>query len=88
VSFGNLVNQRYSVRNYAAAPVPQDKIDRCIEAARLAPSACNSQPWKFVIVNDPQLKDKLAKAAFEGLLDLNHFAFNPSSAVRGINRYF
>jgi nitroreductase len=75
MSFLNLVNKRYSVRNYKTTPVPQEKVIRCIEAARLAPSACNSQPWKFIIVDDPELVNELAKAAFEGLLDFNHFAF-------------
>ncbi len=75
MSFLDLVNKRYSVRNYQTAPVPQETVVRCIEAARLAPSACNSQPWKFIIVDDPELVKELAKAAFEGLLDFNHFAF-------------
>jgi nitroreductase len=75
MSFLNLVNKRYSVRNYKTTPVPQEKIIRCIEAARLAPSACNSQPWKFIIADDAELVNELAKAAFEGLLDFNHFAF-------------
>jgi nitroreductase len=75
MSFLDLVNKRYSVRNYKTTPVPQEKVVRCIEAARLAPSACNSQPWKFIIVDEPELVNELAKGAFEGLLDFNHFAF-------------
>jgi nitroreductase len=75
MSFLDLVNKRYSVRNYKITPVPQEKVVRCIEAARLAPSACNSQPWNFIIVDNPELVNELAKAAFEGLLDFNHFAF-------------
>ena len=75
MSFLDLANKRYSVRNYKSTPVPQEKMRRCIEAARLAPSACNSQPWKFIIVDDPELVNELAKAAFEGLLDFNNFAF-------------
>ena len=75
MSFLDLANKRYSVRNYKNTPVPQENINRCIEAARLAPSACNSQPWKFIIVDDPELINELAKAAFEGFLDFNHFAF-------------
>jgi nitroreductase len=75
MSFLDLANKRYSVRNYQNTPVPQDKLDRCVEAARLAPSACNCQPWKFVIIDTPALRETLAKAAFEGLLDFNHFAY-------------
>lgn len=75
MSFLELTNKRYSVRNYKSTPVEREKIDRCVEAARLAPSACNSQPWKFIIVDDSQLRSELAKAAFEGILKFNHFAF-------------
>jgi nitroreductase len=75
MGFLDLATKRYSVRNYQPIPVPREKIERCVEAARLAPSACNSQPWKFVIVDEPALRDTLAKAAFEGFVNLNHFAF-------------
>ena len=75
MSFLDLASSRYSVRNYKNTPVPQEKINKCIEAARLAPSACNSQPWKFVIIDNPDIRESLAKAAFEGLLDFNHFAY-------------
>jgi nitroreductase len=71
----DLVHKRYSVRNYQDAPVPREKVSRCIEAARLAPSACNSQPWKFIVMDDPDLRDNVSKAAFEGLLKFNSFAF-------------
>lgn len=56
-----LVRRRQSVRGYNPRPVEREKIRRCIEAARLAPSACNSQPWRFIVVNDPQLKNQLAE---------------------------
>lgn len=75
MSFLDLANNRYSVRNYTNTPVPEEKLNRCIESVRLAPSACNSQPYKFIIINNPELKEKLAKAAFEGLVDLNYFAY-------------
>ena len=75
MSFLELANKRYSVRNYESRPVPREKIEQCIEAARLAPSACNSQPWKFVVVDDPGFISELAKAAFEGILDFNNFVF-------------
>ncbi len=75
MSFLELVKQRYSVRNYDKEPVPEEKLKRCLEAARLAPSACNSQPWKFIIINDPDIRNKAAKAAFDQLLDFNDFVF-------------
>lgn len=73
MSFLELVRKRYSVRNYRTDAVPREKIERCIEAARLAPSACNSQPWKFVVVDEPALREKLAKATFAGLVKMNRF---------------
>ena len=54
--------------------VPRDALDRCIEAARLAPSACNSQPWSFIIVDEEKLKNKLEDEAFSGIYSVNSFA--------------
>lgn len=74
MNFLELVNKRQSCRAYnPQRPVEKEKIDRCIEAARLAPSACNAQPWKFIVVDDPELKDKIAVAADSKLLGFNHF---------------
>lgn len=49
-------------------------LERCLEAARLAPSACNSQPWSFIVVDSPELKNKVAAAAFSGIYSSNSFA--------------
>jgi nitroreductase len=72
--FLNLVRTRQSERRYSSRPVPRDVIERCLEAARLAPSACNSQPWTFVVVDEPVVKARLAGAAFSGLYSMNRFA--------------
>ena len=48
----DLIKHRKSVRNFSDRPVEREKILMCLEAARLAPSACNSQPWKFIAVDD------------------------------------
>ena len=63
-NFMDLVNSRYSCRDYCDKKVPREDILKCLEAARLAPSACNSQPWKFIIVDEPSLKAELTEAAF------------------------
>jgi len=68
------IQQRYSLRNYADKPVEKEKIERCLEAARLAPSACNAQPWKFVVVDNPELKKEVANAARAEMLNMNKFA--------------
>ena len=74
MTFLELVNKRSSVRKYTAKPIPREVINRCLEAARLAPSACNAQPWSFIIVDDPVLRDKIAAAAFSGMYSMNSFA--------------
>lgn len=71
--FLDLAGRRHSVRAYETRPVEREKIERCLEAARLAPSACNSQPWMFVVVEDPALKKRVAEATSGGVLPLNHF---------------
>lgn len=73
MSFLELVRKRRSVRGYAPTQVPRDIIERCLEAARLAPSACNSQPWSFIVVDDERLRRVLFDAAFSGLYTLNSF---------------
>jgi nitroreductase len=75
MKFLELVEKRQSERQYdPRRPVARDVIERCLEAARLAPSACNSQPWTFVVVDDPEDRDRLASAAFSGLYSMNRFA--------------
>jgi nitroreductase len=74
MDFLELVQKRQSVRAYdASRPIEYDKLERCIEAVRLAPSACNAQPWKLVIVDDPDLRKKVAEAASAKWLGINHF---------------
>jgi len=57
------IQNRRSVRAYDSKPIPSALLDRMCEALRLAPSACNKQPWKFVIVSDPKIKTELVAAA-------------------------
>ncbi|PXV67978.1 nitroreductase [Dysgonomonas alginatilytica] len=103
MDFLELASRRQSTRKYdTTRSVEAEKIERIIEAARLAPSACNAQPWHFVVVNDAQLidetlesienptesetqsvhlvlvdeselKNKVADAASARLLGMNHF---------------
>ena len=69
-----LIHQRRSVRRYADRPVPKEDILKCIEAARLAPSACNSQPWHFIVIDEPALKNRVADKIFSGIYNMNQFA--------------
>jgi nitroreductase len=72
-SFIDHVQHRESVRAYKPDPVQHEVIDRCLEAARLAPSACNAQPWKFIVVDDMHLKNALADTTQNRLIPMNHF---------------
>ncbi|OGV62999.1 MAG: nitroreductase [Lentisphaerae bacterium RIFOXYC12_FULL_60_16] len=74
MTFLELVRQRRSVRDYRPDPVPRPLLEQCLEAARLAPSACNSQPWRFIVVDDPSLRTRVAEAAFGGIYTMNRFA--------------
>lgn len=68
-----LINHRQSVRAYTDKPIEKEKLMRCIEAARLAPSACNAQPWKFIVVDNPEIKNAIADATASKVLGMNHF---------------
>jgi len=57
------IKMRRSVRSYESKSVAKDIIDKIIEAGNQAPSAMNSQPWRFVVVQDKEAKRKLLKAA-------------------------
>jgi nitroreductase len=73
-TFQQLVKSRRSIRRFLDKPVERDKILTCIEAARLAPSADNVQPWRFLIIDDPDLKSRFAKKVFSGIYFVTKFA--------------
>lgn len=60
-SFLELAKARYSVRKYKPAAVEQEKIDRILEAARVAPTACNNQPQKIYIIKSEEKRKALAE---------------------------
>ncbi len=62
MDFYQTVSARKSIRSYRPDPVPDEVFNRVMEAARIAPSAKNIQPWKFIIVRDPQVRQDLAVA--------------------------
>lgn len=73
MDFLQLVMSRQSDRAYDKEhSVEPEKLERILEAARLAPSACNAQPWRFVVVTDRELSRKVGKAAAG--LGMNKFA--------------
>jgi nitroreductase len=72
--FQRILRGRRSIRRYLETPVEPWKLRACLEAARLAPSAHNAQPWRVVVVDEPGLKAELAQAAFSGLYSVTKFA--------------
>jgi len=74
LSFLQLVRSRRSIRRYLDKPVEREKVLTCIEAARLAPSADNVQPWRFLILDEPDLKTRFAKEVFSGIYSISKFA--------------
>jgi nitroreductase len=56
-----------SVKRFSNRPVEREKLHLCLEAARLAPSAENAQPWRFVVFDDPDKKEAVAEAVFKGI---------------------
>ncbi|MGE3526967.1 MAG: nitroreductase family protein [Gemmatimonadales bacterium] len=55
--------RRRTVRHYAERPVPRDIIENCLRTAGTAPSGANRQPWRFVVVEDPEIKHRIREAA-------------------------
>ncbi|MBI2830441.1 MAG: nitroreductase family protein [Chloroflexi bacterium] len=55
-----LVKKRRSIRKFRSEPIPDEYIDKIIEAARWAPSGANSQPWEFIVVRKQELRDEIA----------------------------
>lgn len=72
--FQRILRGRRSIRRFLPTPVEPEKLRACLEAARMAPSAHNVQPWRIVVVDDPALKERLAAAAFSGLYSGSKFA--------------
>ena len=57
------IAERRSIRSFSGQPVEEEKLLHVLEAGRMAPSARNMQDWKFVVVKDPGLRQRLAEAA-------------------------
>ncbi|MGB9741938.1 MAG: nitroreductase family protein [candidate division WOR-3 bacterium] len=77
-NFLKLCRERRSVRRFSEQPVEREKLMLALEAARLAPSADNGQPWRFVVFDEPELKQALADAVFQGVFAVSrHFARAP-----------
>jgi nitroreductase len=57
---------RRSIRSFSGIEVPNEIMDTILEAGRWAPSGLNNQPWRFVIIRDPEIRGKLSKLTHYG----------------------
>ncbi len=64
MDFFKVARERRSVRSFEGRPVPRRSIESCLNAARLAPSGTNAQPWRFLVIRDPEKRRLLAEAGF------------------------
>jgi nitroreductase len=69
-----IIQKRASLRHYADRPVSDETLLSLLEAARLAPSAENAQPWRFIAVRDPGAREALARACLTGIFSRTRFA--------------
>ncbi|KAF5029988.1 putative NAD(P)H nitroreductase [anaerobic digester metagenome] len=81
MSFSELITKRQSVRRYESRAVEDEKIMQCLESARLSPSASNSQPWHFVVVNREPLRTEVARATFTEIKLINKFTLQAPMLV-------
>jgi len=86
--FDELMLARRSVRKYQAKAVEAEKLRALIEAVRMAPSASNAQPWKLILVDDAEIKERVARATFSKTFSFNQFAMEaPVIAVLTVEKH-
>lgn len=82
MDFFDLIYKRESVRGYLDKKVEREKLEKVIEAARVAPSACNAQAWKFIVVDDEDKVKSLGKLVHNTLVgNINRFALTAKDFI-------
>jgi nitroreductase len=61
MEFTEVIKNRYSVRDYKPVPVEEEKLNEVLEAARLAPTACNRQPFQFIVIHTKGKEEDLKR---------------------------
>jgi nitroreductase len=62
MEYSDLIKMRRSIRDYdPGRPVPEELLERILDAGRIAPSACNYQPWKFLVISSPAMLEKVRR---------------------------
>ncbi len=81
MSLLDLAKKRRSIRFYDERTISRKDLESCVEAALYAPSACNSQPWKFIIVDGPEQKKELSEGFLSGTYRMNSFALGAAAFI-------
>jgi nitroreductase len=84
----DVIARRVSCRAYKPDPVPQAHVLQILEAARLAPSACNQQPWRFAVVRDPELRRRIVEEGFLPGIKMTWAIAAPVHVVVGMQTSF
>lgn len=74
MTLDEIIQNRRSIRKFKETPVSRQDIEACINAARLAPSACNSQPWHFVVLDNKESKEELGQKVFGTIYSVSKWA--------------
>jgi nitroreductase len=75
-----VIHNRRSVRSFKPDPIPETKIKQILDAARMAPTSGNQQPWKFLVIKDKKLIDQMMEACVNE--SLSRYGANPSSETK------
>lgn len=86
MNFPELCKARFSCRNYLPDPVPHETIEKIIDAARLAPSACNQQPWRFAVALAPDKRRALFEDGILPGLGMDWIARAPVLIALGMEK--
>jgi len=76
-----VIRLRKSVRKYTEQPIERRNIEQCVEAARLAPSADNIQPWRFIVIDDPEMKKEYVRFVCSGIYRKTRFIQNAPALI-------
>jgi nitroreductase len=88
MSVRDAIARRVSCRAYQPTPVPEAHLTAILEAARLAPSACNLQPWRFAVVRDSDLRRRIVEEGFLPGIKMTWALDAPVHVVIGMERSF
>lgn len=86
VAVADVISRRVSCRAYRTTPVPEAHLEQILEAARLAPSACNMQPWRFAVVRNPDLRRRIVEEGFLPGIKMTWAIDAPVHMVIGMER--